>query len=174
MRKQETKKKKPFSHRYVLRGQALLSYFMVLLVRLVRLSNIYYCFILTFWLVRREIIWTGNNPKFEPCHVHSGLCPTGALGQYHNVLCPEWLSADIIKYELIEHNLSHTTHLCCEVENMPSKNFRNKCYISFQFSITFRWSDEGKKKFHQKFIKLKTVRCTGKNNQPLGPFLGCI
>lgn len=102
--------------------------------------------------------------------MHSGLCPTGALGQYHNVLCPEWLSADIIKYELIEHNLSHTTHLCCDVENMPSKNFRNKCYISFQFSITFRWSDEGKKKFHQKFIKLKTVWYTGKNNQPLGPF----
>ena len=32
-----------FSHRYILRGQALIFYFMVLLVRLVRVSNNYYC-----------------------------------------------------------------------------------------------------------------------------------
>ena len=76
-----------------------------------------------------------------------------------------------MKYELIEHNLSHITHLCCEVENMPSKNFCNKCYIPLQFSITFRWSDRGKKKVAENLLSSKLSGVLAKITNLWGLFL---
>ena len=68
--------------------------------------------------------------------------------------------------------LSHITHLCCEVENMPRKNFCNKCYIPLQFSITFRWSDRGKKKFTENLLRSKVSGVLAKiTNLCRGPFL---
>ena len=54
---------------------------------------------------------------------------------------------------------------------MPSKNFCNKCYISFQFSITFRWSDGGKKKFTKNLLRSKVSGLLAKITNLWGPFL---
>ena len=44
---------------------------------------------------------------------------------------------------------------------MPSKNLCNKCYIPLQFSVTFRWSDRGKKKFTENFRNLLSSKVSG-------------
>ena len=55
---------------------------------------------------------------------------------------------------------------------MPSKNFCNKCYIPLQFSITFRWSDRGKKKFTENLLSSKVSDVLAKiTNLCRGPFL---
>ena len=55
---------------------------------------------------------------------------------------------------------------------MPSKNFCNKCYIPLQFSITFRWSDKGKKKFTENLWSSKVSGVLAKiTNLCRGPFL---